>query len=70
MLALIADLVNPKRLCCRKEEWYQSTGFMVVAGAVVVIVGFIMILLLLGFVRLWIQSLLTGARSACSTWSA
>src|SRR3712207_6486144 len=41
--------------------WYQSPVFLIV-GAVVVIVGFIMILLLLGFIRLWVQSLLTGAR--------
>src|SRR3954454_9195204 len=41
--------------------WYQSPVVLIV-GAVVVIIGFIMILLLLGFIRLWIQSLLTGAR--------
>src|SRR5439155_11608219 len=41
--------------------WYQSPVILIV-GAVVVIIGFIMILLLLGFIRLWIQSLLTGAR--------
>src|SRR6266702_4110885 len=33
-----------------------------VVGAVVVIIGFIMILVLLGFVRLWVQGLLTGAK--------
>ena len=48
--------------------WYQSPVFLIV-GAVVVIVGFIMILLLLGFIRLWVQSLLTGRGSASSTWS-
>ncbi|HEY1381857.1 MAG TPA: flotillin-like protein FloA [Gemmataceae bacterium] len=39
----------------------NNTVWLVIGG-IVVFVGFIMILLLLGFIRLWIQSLLTGAK--------
>src|SRR5438067_4496478 len=59
-LLAAAPVVDPNKPA-GDVPWYQSPVFLIV-GAVVVIVGFIMILLLLGFIRLWIQSLLTGAR--------
>src|SRR5438093_1411450 len=59
-LLAAAPVVDPNKPA-GDVPWYQSPVFLIV-GAVVVIVGFIMILLLLGFIRLWVQSLLTGAR--------
>src|SRR5205085_5047611 len=41
--------------------WYTSAPALI-AGGVLVLFGFILMIIFFGFIRLWIQSLLTGAR--------
>src|SRR5437868_6513217 len=54
--SLLAQVVNPKA-GAQDYPWGWIVG-----GGIAVIIGFFVILFLLGFIRLWIQSLLTGAR--------
>jgi uncharacterized protein YqfA (UPF0365 family) len=43
------------------DSWWSQPWFLIIV-AVVALVGFIMMIIFFGFIRLWIQSLLTGAR--------
>jgi len=43
------------------DSWWSQPWFLIVV-AIVALAGFIMMIIFFGFIRLWIQSLLTGAR--------
>ena len=43
------------------DGWWSQPWFLIIV-AVVALVGFIMMIIFFGFIRLWIQSLLTVAR--------
>src|SRR5262245_25358363 len=43
------------------DSWWSQPWFLIIV-AVVALIGFIMMIIFFGFIRLWIQSLLTGAK--------
>jgi uncharacterized protein YqfA (UPF0365 family) len=59
MLASLMADIAPK--AAEVVPWYKDPMWLLIVGSIVV-VGLIVMLLLLGFIRLWIQSLLTGAK--------
>jgi uncharacterized protein YqfA (UPF0365 family) len=59
MLASILAQLN--KGAANDGPWYTQTPALIV-GAVLVLFGFILMIIFFGFIRLWIQSLLTGAR--------
>ena len=66
MLASVLAAIGDKAPGANGSSSWFSQPVVLIVGAVVVIIGFIMILLLLGFVRLWVQGLLTEQRYSSS----
>src|SRR5438876_4022913 len=61
-LALFAQAIPPSQPAPQQGDWFQNNYGWVIVGIVVLLAAIFFLVVFFSFVRLWIQSLLTGAR--------
>src|SRR5262245_51277566 len=61
-LSIFAQATPPTQTAPPTGDWFQNNYGWVILGIVVLLVAVFLVVIFLSFVRLWIQSFLTGAR--------